>query len=155
MDETINAENKEQGRQKPPLSVGRITGEILAGMASGLAVALPVGYGIGSTEKLESCFGPINRWVIFLAVFPPLYGLATAVGVYLVGNMGKQTGSFLAAFGWGFLSAYLYPFAMIFLAITTTGIVQLAGYVLILMIPPIVATLFFNLTRRYKEGPSP
>ena len=42
MNKSINIENEKQTRQKPPLSVGRIVGEILAGTATGFAVALPV-----------------------------------------------------------------------------------------------------------------
>ena len=42
MSESVNIENKKQNHQKPPLSVGRIACEILAGMALGLVALLVV-----------------------------------------------------------------------------------------------------------------
>ena len=42
MSESVNEENKHHNQQKPPLSVGRIACEILAGTVAGLVVAFPL-----------------------------------------------------------------------------------------------------------------
>jgi len=102
MSESINVENKKQNHQKPPRSLGRIACEILAGTALGL-VALRVVYRPVYELFADSFEGILGYLLVYVFIFPPLYGLATAVGVYLVGNIGKQTGSFLATLGWSFL----------------------------------------------------
>ena len=90
MCESINVENKKQNRQKPPRSLIRIVGEILAGTVAGLAVVLLV-Y-VPYFVYLWYILGHKGDYVVFelLAlldiVCPPLYGLASAVGVYLVGT---------------------------------------------------------------------
>jgi hypothetical protein len=157
MSESINVENKKQNRQKPPLSVGRIAGEILAGTALGL-VALLVAYvtGIvlvgkvgpaGSSGQLEA----ILFLIMFTIVFSPLYGFGSAVGVYLVGTRGKQTGSFLLTLAGGFVGALVVLLPSSSLFFSGKVIVHLVP---LLHIPPGVATLGFNLIRRYKEPPS-
>ena len=117
MSESINKKNKKQNRQKPPLSLGRIACEILAGTATGLVVALPLAC---ITASLLSGFLHVNEVsgfaalgvlakfaTIFAYVFPPLYGLGSTVGVYLVGTRGKQTGSFILTLAGGFLGGLL------------------------------------------------
>ena len=156
MSESINIENNKQNRQKPSLSAERIAGELLAGAALGF-VALLVVYRPVYKRFADSFEGILGSLLAYVFVFPPLYGLATAVGVYLVGNIGKQTGSFLTTLGWSFLLACLAPVALVFLFATTTEeekIVRLAVKALVLLIPPIFATVGFNLRRRYKEPPS-
>jgi predicted MFS family arabinose efflux permease len=163
MDESGNVENKEQSRQKPPLSLGRIIGEIFAGMASGLIVALPVAFvsGIGAiiaSDEEVSCFGPAltlaTSVCVLVIVLLMLYGPACAIGVYLVGRTGKQTGSFLAALGGGFLAGPVI-LVMLYLAchLSEAMMVMLFCLLLILalLISPILATLGFNLTCRYKD----
>lgn len=140
MDESKNTANKKQSRQKPPLSVVRIAGEILAGMALGL-VALPVVYLInimifGKSDYSGSVGGlhALAFLGILMFFFPPLYTLGNAVGVSLVGNRGDQTGSDLATLGGALLGL----------------IVILLLWPLVFLTVPIMATLGFNLTRRYK-----
>ena len=160
MSESIAAENKKQKRQKPPLSRLRIVGEILGGATAGFAVAMPVGYVIHARFGQEGLGGMVALGYLFLVV-PPVYGLGSAVGVYLVGNIGKQTGSFLLALGRGFLGT-IVMYVMLTLTFILSGvlivgverIVLWTLCVLVLLIPPIMATLGFNLTRRYKEPPS-
>ncbi len=165
---SINVENKEQNHQKPPRSLGRIACEILAGTAAGFAVAVPVIYltvyvivrAIWGEEKNLGLGGFLVVGFIFLA-FPPLYGPASAVGVYLVGNIGKQTGSFLPTLRGGFLGG-LIMFVMLIpvsflssvLIVGAEKIVSWTLWALVLLIPPIVATSGFNSKRRYKEPPS-
>ena len=158
MCESVNVENKKQNHQKPPLSVGRIAGEILAGAATGLVVALPVAYVAGIAFHEESCFGPIFALLIMFYVFPVAYGPASGIGVYLVGSRGTQTGSFLATLGFGLIGGFvmlvmLIPvlFLSAALIVGVENIVRWTLWVLVSLIPPISATLGFNLTRRYKQ----
>ena len=95
---------------------------------------------------------------IFAYVFPPLYGLGSAVGVHLVGNRGNQTGSFLLTLAGGFLGGLL-TLLMISIGINLSDELILMFFLLfwsllVLFIPPILATIGFNRTRRYKEPPS-
>ena len=93
MSESVIIENKKQNTQKPPLNVGRIVGEILVGLILGIVSLLLVlftGFGlIGSNESVGFLF-----LILFFAGCPLLYGIGCALGVYLVGSIGKQTGSF-------------------------------------------------------------
>ena len=164
MDEPINIENKKQNRQKPPLSRRRIACEILAGTATGLAVAYPVAYVIGASVD-KGCFGGIVALSNISLVFPPVYGLGSTVGVYLLGTRGKQTGSFLITLIGGFLGGLImYLTIPLALSLSTSlrhstsyfiiGIARIVRWVLgvlILFIPPIIATIGFNRTRRYKK----
>ena len=151
MSESVNFENKKQNHLKPPRSVTRIVFEILAGTAIGFAVGLPVGYVTG-TWLGGDCTGNWRGLITFVLVFFMVHGLGTAVGVYLVGNIGKQTSSFLLTLGWSFLGVVVFGAVFcgpgFFFMPTREGtIVQLA---LGLLIPPIFATIGFNLRRRYK-----
>lgn len=165
MDESITAENKKQSRQKPPLSRRRIAGEILAGTATGFAIAVTVLYvtGIrlvggrdytGSVGQLAA----VGLLVTSIFVSAMVYGLASALGVYIVGSRGKQTGSFLATLGCGFLGGpvmlgMLYPALFLWHALImgVEKVIVWAFCVLVLLTPPIMAALGFNLTRRYKR----
>ena len=169
MKEPIEVENEGQAHQKPPQSLGRIACEILAGMASGLAIALPVAYVIGAGVP-EGCFAGLAALLYMFLVVPPVYGLGSAVGVYLVGSRAEQTGSFLATLGWGFLAG-LFTLLILYIllrlqtiltaappsSIMIVGLVvelqrifRWARWAIVLLIPPIAATYGFNLTRRYK-----
>ncbi len=147
MSESINVENKKQNHLKPPRSVGRIAGEILAGTAVGLAVALPVAYVTGIVLVGKDLVSALGFLVIFAFVFPPLYGLASAVGVYFVGTRGKQTDSFILTLAHGFVGGLVAFVALFFLSWIGVEIVLLAP---LLLIPPIFATIGFNSRRRYK-----
>jgi hypothetical protein len=160
MSESINVENKKQNRQKPPLSIGRIAGEILAGLALGFVLLLVV-YVTGSV--LVGKVGPAESsgeleailfLIMFTIVFSPLYGFGSAVGVYLLGTRGKQTGSFLLTLAGGFVGAIVVLLPSFSLFFSGKVIVHLVPLLLLLLIPPGMATLGFNLTRRYKEPPS-
>ena len=162
MSESINVENKKQNHQKPPRSVGRISGEILAGTATGLAVALPVAYVTDIVlVDTKGHYVAFELLVMFVIVFPLLYGLASAVGVYLVGSIVKQTGSFLLTLGCGFLGGLIMlamlPLAFFLSYVLIVGVEKIVAWslwALVLLIPPIVAAYGFNLSRRCKEPPS-
>ena len=156
MSESITAEDKGQKPQKPPRSLVRIAGEILAGTTVGFAVAYAVALVTAIPFVKESCFGPVEAMAVFVLVFPIAYALATASGVYFVGRIGNQTGSFLATAGGVFLGVpvtallYLYIGAADYMML---GIEKIVLWPLVFLAPPIGATLGFNLTRRYKEPP--
>jgi len=160
MDESINVQNKMQDRQKPPLNLIRISAEILAGMATGFAFAVPVLYvtvyvivrAIWGEEKNLDVGGFLVVGFVLLA-FPMLYGPASAIGVYLVGRRGTQTDSFLATLGWGCLGGLIMLpmlFGAVMLSRVIVGVEKIVLWVLVLLIPPIAATWGFNWTRRYK-----
>jgi len=156
MSESINVENKKQNHQKPPLSLVRITGEILAGIGMSFAVMMLVGFvesivffgGIGDGETR------IAFMAMFSKVAPPVYGIAGAGGVYLLGSRGNQTGSLMVTLAFGFLAGLL-KLAMLPLAKLLPEMLIVILFCsfgpLVLLVPPIVATIGFNLTRRYKE----
>jgi hypothetical protein len=168
MDESINTANKKQSRQKPPLSADRIIGEILVGTVLGF-VTLLVAYGIGIVlvggGDYTGSVGQLHAFwylIMFFIYFPPLAGLVRAVGVYLVGSIGKQTGSFVLTFLVGGFLDVLSMFVLFFLIyVLCNDLIVVEGKVLIsrllvivLLVPPIFAILAFNLTRRYKQPPS-
>jgi hypothetical protein len=178
MSESVSVESKEPAPQKPALSVGRIAGEILAGMGVGFAAGLPPAFGfllwMGPILAARDCFGAGGIAALFVSlffVFPMAYGLASGVGVYLVGRIGKQTGSFLLTLGCAFAGGLAVmgmgmpmwlrmPMGMR----NTRGVPWLswlasmpywASVPLALLLPPLMATCAFNWTRRYKQPVSP
>lgn len=170
MDESIKEENKKQIRHKPTLSVARIAGEIIAGEATGAtaaAIAYLFFWVVCHVAKGESVGGgsmcDITLWDlviqgIMVLFVPAVYGLGCSVGVYFVGNRGNQTGSFLATLGFGLIGAFFmlvvcFPMALLSpeLIVGVENIVRWALWVLVSFIPPIFATLGFNLARRYKD----
>ena len=162
MSESINIENKKQSRRKPPRSLGRIAGEILAGTAMGFAVAVPVIYltvyvivrAIWGEEK-NLGIGGLAVVAFVLLAFPMLYGLVSSVGVYLVGSRGNQTGSFPATLGGGLLGLFVMALLYVYIGVTEKymmlGIEKIVLWALVFLAAPTMATLGFNLTRRYKE----
>jgi hypothetical protein len=169
-DSINNIENKKQNHQKPPLSAGRIACEILAAVMTGFAIPVPLSYAVlymftcmffGAPadwpEKGE--FGPFVFFALTIIIlsFLVLYGPATAFGVYLVGRIGKQTGSLLATFGGVFLGVPIIILLYLYIDMAgdmMLGIVKIFLWTLVILAAPIGATLCFNLTRRYKEPQS-
>ncbi len=159
MNKPSSVRNEEQARQKPPVSPPRIAGEILAGTATGLAVGYPIVYVIFGTMEgagfFEGCMGGLAAAAVYLLVCPMAYGLATVVGVYLVGSRGKQTGFLPAALAGGiiggFVTTLLFPFTG---SSHLVGVEKTVLWAVVLLIAPAMATLAFNLTRRYKKPPS-
>jgi len=159
VDEPINTTNKKQNRQKPPLSFGRIAGEILAGIGMSFAVMMLVGClegivflgGIGDGET------GIAFMAMFSKVTPAVYGIAGAVGVYLLGSRGNQTGSLMVTLAFG-LFAGLLKLAVLPLANRLPEMLIVILFCsfgpLVLLVPPIAATIGFNLTRRYRQEKS-
>jgi len=151
MDSVI--ERKEQNSEKPPLSKKRIVNEILAGgglgVVGGLAVGL-AGAGIGSllAGDDEEDIGLIAGFFIGASIG---YSIGSAFGVYIVGDTGDETGSFIATLGGGLLGGALS--CAVILSRILPG-KPLLDYVFFFAAPPILACIGFNMTRRYKSSPS-
>jgi hypothetical protein len=138
-------EGKKQNWEKPPLRVGRILGEILAGGALGLALGYGgayLGYLIagGEDEGLEWASGLIIGGSLGATI-------GTALGVYTVGCIGDETGSLGATFLGSILGVGLGWVALL------VGEESILTYISI-AIPPISACVGFNMTRRYKFSSS-
>ena len=119
---------KEQKVEKPPLNGGRIASEILSGTGLGF-------------------LGYILRWRIGdPSIVGDVVGLTfgSSLGVYIVGNIGNETGSYLAtlagsACGTG-ISYILYVY-------------DIYNIFSVSLPPSILGTIGFNLTLRYKTPP--
>jgi hypothetical protein len=143
-----------QEEAKPPLSKGRIAGEFFAGAAGGTAAAvIPFCLSLYLADKFfprEPGSGPagapgtLPEMFAFLCL-PVGYAIGSATGVYLVGNRGNQTGSFK------------YPLIGTSLVVIggLTALLPMHGerFTPVLLVgAPAVATIIFNLTRKYKSS---
>jgi hypothetical protein len=161
MCEPSNTEDDKKGHRKPPRSLARIGGEVLTGTATAAAFAFSslyvVGFGAYSAGLGDGCMDGLMVLGIMAYTVPPFYVLGCAIGVYLVGRIGSQTGSFLATLGGAFLGlpvmAVLYVFVWATKQYMTLGAEKIILYPLVFVAAPSTATLCFNLTRRYKEPP--
>jgi positive regulator of sigma E activity len=126
-------ENKKQKPQKPPLSPARIIGELLAGVAgvlAGLFLPVMLGFDLGEGTTL-----------ILFATYPAV----SAIGVYLVGNRGNQTGTFAITLAVSYVA--------LFVLLLTAPIIRFVPLIAIWGVP-LGTTIGFNLTRRYKPPPA-
>ena len=149
MSESVNIENENQNHHKLPLSIARITCEILAGYALGsisLLLVFFTGFWITGSNEL----GDFVFLILFLASSPLLYGIGCASGIYLIGSIGRQTGSFSISLVAGFVAGLVALF-LTFCVFRTLTVMQNLVPLLLFIIPPIPATICFNLTRRYKK----
>ena len=161
MNESINAENKKQKRQKPPRNLGRIACEILVGAAVAAALTYLSLYGVGYGAKSAGWGGGQMDGLAVLAIMiyvaPPVYVLGCAIGVYFVGRIGNQTGSFLATLGGVFLGVPVIALLYLYIDMAgdiMLGMVKIVLWSVVFLVPSTGATLGFNLTRRYKLPPS-
>lgn len=124
-------------QEKPPLSSTRITGEFLAGVTGG-AVAVIIMY-----YWFDKFFPEGDGRMGLILYFPVGYVIGSATGVYLAGNIGNETGSFLLPLVSGSLAG---------LVATVATLSWCEDWIIpaILVSVPAVATIGFNLTRRYK-----
>ena len=150
MFEERQKEGGEIALSKPPLNTVKVAGELLAGCVLGAAAGMGGAYLGASISILDTgrSIGDIiaGAGLGMMAAYP----LGCALGVYLVGNLGNETGSFgsalLGAYGgmvvWGGSAIALNK-----LSPTSSTVASLA----FLVIPPLFATLAFNKSRRYKN----
>ena len=156
-----DVEPQQQKSGEPPLNVKRITGEILAG---GLGGAILGGGIVLLAELASECpsWGASGCDIILFAGwfgFPIGYILGNTAGVYIVGNTGNETGSFLATLGGSILGIAGAVAALELLYNPYFGLENhyeddILIATLFLAGPPIGATVGFNKTRRYKSPPA-
>lgn len=163
---STNVESKRQQYEKPPLSVGRFAGEILAGGALGTVLSIlggKTGFEIG--DALSEDPSPRRGFIIPILTDAEIAGLLVGLsvgwmlgnttGVYAVGASGNVTGSFLATLGGSILGGL-------------AGVVIIGGtgdtlsdylpgdaiVTLLFAAPAIGAVIGFNVTRRYESPPA-
>ncbi|MBM3242650.1 hypothetical protein FJZ31_40840 [Candidatus Poribacteria bacterium] len=114
---------------------GKFQAGVLAGVVGGVTAGIAADYIV-----CKEC--DVQFW---MAVATGI-SLGSSIGVYIVGNIGDETGSFLATLGGSMLGEVVG-----FAATYTTGA---PGLLVMLFGPPIGATIGFNKTRRYKSPPT-
>jgi len=129
--------------EKPPLSQGRITAEIAVGTGAGLVTGFAGGF-IAATNSSDDF---IDSWDAFFLSFLAGEVIGTATGVYCIGSIGDQAGSFRATL-WGSLCGMGVGFL---LAYASNG--DSASAVPFFVLPAVGATVMFNKTRRYETPP--
>lgn len=138
-----SAAAERESAPRPPLNAGRIAGEILSGTVCGIGLAL-AGWATYNPNA-----GPIVNRFLPGGVYGASIGfiIGTPLGIWIVGSIGNETGSFFAALGGSFLGALT--------VILATQIFKSEDFSLIYLALPIVgSTIAFNMTRRYKSGHS-
>lgn len=144
-------------RARPPLSAGRISGQLVAGTYVGIG-----GFLIGrfAGERMADLLGAerdatINTVGLTSGVL--VAGLATAGSVHGIGNIGDQTGDFGATYlgtgvgfaaGWALARVILGPQERPREGMSTA--MRWATANVIALLPSIGATVGFNSSRRYK-----
>jgi len=131
---------------KPPLNTVKIAGELLAGCVLGGAAGIGGAYLGASILDTGGWFGSLAGAGLGVLV---AYPLGCALGVYLVGNLGNETGSFGSAlFGaYGGMLVVIGGSLLSSLSPTVASVTSVA----FLVTPPLFATLAFNKSRRYKN----
>lgn len=144
-------------QSRPPLSAGRVTGQLVGGTYAGIGGFL-VGRFVG--ERLADIGGAesdqaMDRIGITAGVL--VAGVATAGTVYGIGNIGDQTGDFDATYlgtgvgfvaGWALSRAILGPAERPRQGMSTAMRWTMAN--VIALLPSIGATVGFNSTRRMR-----
>ncbi len=130
--------------ERPPLSPVRVAGELLAGGIGGLA---------GFAPPLILCIGAETSEGLWPAYcLPVTYPLFTTAGVYLVGCIGDETGSFLATLAGSSLGAV----AGIIVFVGGLEVFEsdtLLPYIVLTtsLLPSAGAVIGFNLSRKYNS----
>lgn len=144
-------EEKQKGQSeivlsKPPLNQGKVFGELIAGTALGMAIGMGAAY-IGASITYDGTwFSDLPGALIGIML---AYPLGSALGVYLVGNIGSTTGSFSSALGAAYGGLILGAAG----AYALNRVSQSASVIAFLAVPPLLATFSFNRSRRYKNPP--
>jgi hypothetical protein len=126
---------------RPPLGVGRIAGETLAGAGGGLLLA-SLGAVLLGLYPAEEVLGYDRPYYIGTGAIVG-WTLGSAIGVYSAGDNRTETASFLGTVGSSALATLI--------CIGTGNHKQPTA----LALCPLAATIGFNLTRRYKAAPPP
>jgi hypothetical protein len=142
---------------RPPLSAGRVAGELVAGTYVGIG-----GYFVGrfAGERMADILGAERDATIRTVGLTSgvlVAGLATAGTVYGIGNIDNQTGEFSATYlgtgvgfvaGWALSRMMLGPQERPREGMSTAARWAVAN--VIALLPSIGATVGFNSSRRFK-----
>jgi hypothetical protein len=136
----------------PPLSAGRVIGELALGAGLGAAGFFGGGMIGAGVEKSNGC-GSSDFCGLGGAIIGGYIGgsLGLGLGVALAGNIGDETGSTGAAIGGGFLGGLVALGVGEGIGKATRS--DTAGWVVGLSAWPATAVVAFNLTRHWKSGP--
>ena len=151
-----DVESREPQRGKPPLS-DRIAGEIAVGAVGGLA-GTTLAFSVFQLFDDPECDDCVKHpylavpTVLLAMVAGPTLG--STCGVYLVGNIGDETGSFLATLGGSAVGATVGLVSIIACIALEEEDICFLGGLLFLLGPPIGALIGFNRTRRYDSPPA-
>ena len=141
--------------KRPPVSNGKLTGEILAGVAAASVVSFFSGEFLKSAYA-QNCMGGFSIGAVFMFVIcPGILPLVSAITVYRIGSAGGQTGSFLRTLAYSILGGIVAIPIMCISPVLFLSPSPAAFAVSISLTPALGATLGFNLSRRYKKGCSP
>lgn len=148
----------EQRDGKPPLSAMRITGEFLLGGVGGLAGTYPTIYTYhflgGEAEDASAVREAVANTMAF-----GVWSLCYATGVYMVGDLGNETGSFPATICGAVAGVGVWILGILAIDAVidgedigegTAAIALIFG----LTVPTVGAIIGFNLTRRYRSPPA-
>ncbi len=138
---------------KPPLNGWRIVAEILPGGVVGFVGVVIAIMPTGLAAMAQAPSPTARIWGIIVGSVIAILG--SSFGVYLGGNIGRETGSFLAALTISILVGGLaYGAFFLTFEMTKFGFTEATRMVVVLAAvtgPSIGATIGFNLTRRYKS----
>ena len=129
-------------REIPPLNLLRISGELVAGVGAGYVAG--IGLGVTGVTLAFAAGAPAEFSTMgygFLG-FIIGYPIGNTIGVYLIGNLGDETGEF-----WNTLLGSIIGGIGGFYFIATT-----TEYLPYIVLSPIGATIGFNLSRRYEQS---
>ena len=144
-------ENKEREDEKPSLNPVRVAGEVLGGTLAGLAGGV-----VAVRALLPIAEDSRFKHAILVPGLSISYALGSGSTVYLIGNIGNQTGSFPATMLGVLAGGAVGAIGAIIIAAVTGNDdddhEDLAELFLFLS-PAIGGTIGFNLTRKY-ESPS-
>jgi hypothetical protein len=137
-----NLSDQAQTRDKPRVSGSKLFGEIILGMAGNVAF----GYG-------GALLGILSGRDLWTAIGMGMVGYSvgstfgSALGVYLIGNMGNTKGSF----GKALLGSVMGEgMAILVSLLAKNNTVTIVSFI---TLPPIGAALFYNSSLRYKSSP--
>jgi hypothetical protein len=136
-----------QSESKPPLNALRVCGEITAGSAGGLALLLlPTPLVDLSLKNTDAGVAMALGYLYLLSALAVTYPLGIATGVYLIGSVGDESGSFWAALGGSYIGGLAGA------GILLGGDFDRDAFVPALLMAPIAATIAFNITRKREKS---
>jgi hypothetical protein len=147
MDDNHGVANERQEPPGAPLSVARIAGELLAGGVGAMIGVAPL---VQVDRDSEWGLG----YVLMLFWTYPIGALVSCAGVYFVGNVGRQAGSFRAALAGAALGGAIALTVTIGAVPGDYSIADEALFAIAFGAPTVGAVIGYNLTRRHTLRPA-